>query len=133
MKAKQMVEEPKKQSSNKDKEFVEKFVDLAAQELPEFKDQKEKSLNDGEVIWNEIKNVPMSMFGLPSRTVEHYFEKVATGKTMVLLKLKTLATSSVDTLDCAINNLTGSGSLKNQKYTVEVLETGGIHISRFKS
>lgn len=98
-----------------------KRVDAVQAEVKaEAKTDVEKVLTDADKLWNEIRVLPISMYGLPVQKVEDHVTRMLGAKDVVYLKLKSSA---------VVAGL--EQSLNPNKYKVDQLE-GYIMIDRVR-
>lgn len=71
-----------------------------------------------DIIWSEIKNLPMDVFSLPNQTVSQHVKRFPSSPDMVFVKLSSSAI--IAALEYALG----------KKYTLEISEAGFIMIRR---
>lgn len=101
-----------------DKEMITKIEELKK----EIKVAKKPDLTDGQKIWNEIKNVPITMFGLNGKVVSDYC------KTIDLVPTKCFLIQSVSSVLPMLEMAIGANR-PGSKYVVE-LQGKYIMVSR---
>lgn len=80
--------------------------------------EKTTKITESEKIWEEIKDLPISVFALPNQRVHNYVSRQPIPGKVLYVKLST--TGVLPALETAIGN----------KYSVELTERGYIKIAR---
>ncbi len=92
---------------------------------------------EAQEMWDEIKNLPIQLFGLPSQTVEHHCTQVVIEPTHLYLTIR--ASAVLPALETALNEYTSGldmiakkfGKVNTVKFTVELADKFVI-VSRVK-
>jgi len=80
--------------------------------------EKQVDKSESEQIWNEIKDLPISMFALPNQTVKQHIVGVPLpGRKDLVVKM--LSTAALPSLE---ESLANRSYTKGRKYEVEVAE-----------
>lgn len=82
------------------------------------KDKKTVKLApESELIWEEIKDLPIAMFALPNQTIKQHVSKLNVPGNKLLLKL--VSTAALPALEDALNN---AAAVHSKRYEVELAE-----------
>lgn len=85
---------------------------------------KKVDKSESEQIWDEIKDIPISMFALPNQSVKQHVVQIPVPGKELLVKL--ISTAALPALEEALVNRFG------KKYEVDVAE-GYVIVRRFSS
>ncbi len=72
------------------------------------------TLTESDKIWNEIKDVPIQMFGLPNQIVKNHVERVKISPNELYLRLK--STSVISGLEMILTQNSQGQIYTNPKY-----------------
>lgn len=87
-------------------------------------------LTESDKIWNEIKDLVISMYALPGQKVSDHVERVKLSTKEVHLKLN--SPSVIASLDAALNSVTDNTGNTSQRYRydIELTEGGFVIVKR---
>lgn len=72
---------------------------------------------ESELIWEEIKDLPIAMFALPNQTIKQHVSRLEVPGTKLLLRLT--STAALPALEEALNNVVAT---HGKRYEVELAE-----------